>query len=92
MVSSFLLFRDDKVNVALGLALFVIFARTDLGAFFGLTVSVLEAPVPNLEVTSSRVLLSILVSVKLFMLVIHAVSQMIRDAITDMSVRVGDLT
>ena len=52
MVDSWLSFRDDEVNVVLRLALFVVFAGTNLSALLGLAIGVLEAPVSVLEVAT----------------------------------------
>jgi hypothetical protein len=91
VMSSLFLGRYYEVNIVSGLAFFVIFTGTHLGAFLRLAVSILQAPVPNFEMTPCCVLLLIFGSMELFMLVVHSVSQMVGDAVTDMSMRVSDL-
>lgn len=73
VVRSLLFLRNHEVDVALRLALFVIFARTNLRALLGFTILVLQAPVADLEVASSGVvfLLIALAPVQLLMLIVH---------------------
>ena len=66
MLLLLLLFWDYKVYIALLLAFLVVLARANLSTFPGLTVSVLEAPVSNLEVASLSVLLHIVIFIVIF--------------------------
>ena len=68
MLSLLFLFGNLEVDVVLVLALFVILTRANLCALLGGTISVLEAPVANLELTSLSVLS--LFGVKVFIIVL----------------------
>ena len=98
VVRALLLLWLFEILIVLPLALFIVQAGAHLSAVLRLTIRVLQAPVPHLEVASFGIptltivnLIWMLVMVVIWVLIVGCDVVMRREAFTHVVVRVGDL-